>query len=84
MPNQEDIAQARNLLKRYARHLSLAEREQLETLLDRIERGAVSRAEVLRALAAPLRSRGLTYEEAMAYLRRTPYYRLVMSLLPES
>lgn len=83
MADAEAVARARRLLRAWGHALSAEERRLLERLLDRIERGRITRAEALAALAGPLRARGLTPEQAATALRRTPYGPLIDRLLPE-
>lgn len=83
MATREDVERARRLLHRHHARLTPDERRTLEALLKRIEAGTISRQEALRMLAGPLRGRGLTVDEALRRLRRSPYYGLVSRLLPE-
>ena len=81
-PDPQAVARARRLLERHGHRLRPDERQQALVLLGRIERGEIGRTEVLKALAKPLQERGLTFEQALRRLRRTPYYSLFTALLP--
>lgn len=82
MADPRALAEARRLLRRHGHRMTGEERRLLENLLDRIERGQLRRAEALAELARPLRARGLTPEEALRRLRRSPYHGLIERLLP--